>query len=245
MKRLICMVIGMCFCLAPVASADDITNLTGRVYTNAVVKRVEPDCLVISFTSGLVKVFFTELSTNIQQKYQYDPQKATAYQADVAKAQTEAAKLKRRAAAEKEINEDLEASVFRAHLTVIQLIDNKSALCKGFLQSEKTNEYEVAVTKQVPFGLAGPGMVRQTKPVTTKEKRTSVDFENVDNVCVAGIPDNMVDGGTFNARLYVAGRYKYTTVAGAAATVYRFATSRALAVELLRQENEQDRPTEK
>lgn len=55
--------------------ADDFTDLDGEKYTNATVKRVDPDGLVISYADGISKLKFKNLPADIQTKYGYDPQK--------------------------------------------------------------------------------------------------------------------------------------------------------------------------
>lgn len=65
------------------------------------ISRVEPDGIVITFSGGIVKIPFTELSPEIQKKYRYTPDAAAdfqqkAYQTDVVRArQIEEAQRKR------------------------------------------------------------------------------------------------------------------------------------------------------
>jgi hypothetical protein len=67
-------------CFASVALADDFKTIDGKEYKNATVSRVEPDGIVITFSGGIVKVPFTELSPEIQKKYGYDSQAAADFQ---------------------------------------------------------------------------------------------------------------------------------------------------------------------
>src|SRR5436190_4103409 len=71
-----------------VVLADDFKTIDGKEYKNAKVSRVEPDGIVLITKSGISKVYFTELSEEVQQRFQYDPQKAAEYRA----AEVEAAK---------------------------------------------------------------------------------------------------------------------------------------------------------
>src|SRR6266481_2797092 len=91
-------------CLASVALADDFKTISGKEYKNATVSRVQPDGIVITFSGGIVKIPFTELSPEIQMKYGYDPKAAEDFQQqqyrdDVARAQqlTEAREKRQRA----------------------------------------------------------------------------------------------------------------------------------------------------
>jgi chromosome segregation ATPase len=68
-------------CLASVAVADDFKTNAGKEYINVTVSRVEPDGIVVKTESGITKVYFTELPREVQERFHYDPQKATAYSA--------------------------------------------------------------------------------------------------------------------------------------------------------------------
>jgi hypothetical protein len=68
-------------CFASLALADDFKTVDGKEYKNAKVSRVEPDGIVITFSGGIVKIPFTELSPEVQKKFSYDPQMAAAYSA--------------------------------------------------------------------------------------------------------------------------------------------------------------------
>ncbi len=70
------------FCFGSLAFADDFKTIDGKEYKNVKVSRVEPDGIVITFSGGIVKIPFTELSPEIQKKYGYDSQAAGAYSAE-------------------------------------------------------------------------------------------------------------------------------------------------------------------
>src|SRR4029450_13529134 len=63
------------------AFADDFKTIEGKEYKNVKVSRVEPDGIVITFSGGIVKIPFTELSPEIQKKYGYDSSAAATYSA--------------------------------------------------------------------------------------------------------------------------------------------------------------------
>lgn len=78
-----------CFLVAAaVAQAEDIKTVTGEEYKNVKISRAEPDGLVIIASYGIIKIPFTELSPELQQKYHYDAKTADTYrkQVDDAKA---------------------------------------------------------------------------------------------------------------------------------------------------------------
>src|SRR5438876_5071307 len=66
-------------CFGSLAFADDFKTVSGKEYKNATVSRVEPDGIVIKFSGGIVKIPFTALSRELQEKYHYDPAAAAGY----------------------------------------------------------------------------------------------------------------------------------------------------------------------
>src|SRR6266480_40438 len=67
---------------ASIALADDFKTIDGKEYINVTVSRVEPDGIVLSSKSGISKVYFTELPKDVQQQFNYDPEKGAAYSAE-------------------------------------------------------------------------------------------------------------------------------------------------------------------
>jgi hypothetical protein len=93
-----------------VALADDFKTVSGKEYKNATVSRVEPDGIVLTNKAGISKVYFTELPKDVQERFGYDPQRATDYSAQqsagldqVRKQQAEA--LRREAEATQKANQ--------------------------------------------------------------------------------------------------------------------------------------------
>src|SRR5438874_4370613 len=70
------------------ALADDFRTLNGKEYKDATVSRVEPDGIVVKTKSGTSKLYFPELPKEIQERFHYDSQKATAYSAEQAASYT-------------------------------------------------------------------------------------------------------------------------------------------------------------
>ncbi len=71
--------------------AEDLTTLSGKKYTGVTINRAEADGISISHGGGLAKIPFSDLSPELQKKYNYEPEKAAAYAAAMAKAQEVAA----------------------------------------------------------------------------------------------------------------------------------------------------------
>ncbi len=67
---------------ASIALADDFKTIDGKEYKNVTVTRVEPDGIVIMSKSGISKVYFTELPKEVQDRFNYDAAKATAFSAE-------------------------------------------------------------------------------------------------------------------------------------------------------------------
>src|SRR6266853_5900771 len=66
-------------CFASIALADDFKTIDGKEYKNAKVSRVEPDGIVLITSSGISKVYFTELPEEVQERFHYDAQKAAEF----------------------------------------------------------------------------------------------------------------------------------------------------------------------
>lgn len=90
------------------AFSEDFKTLNGKEYKDATISRVEPDGIVLISKSGVSKVYFTDLPKDVQVRFGYDPQKATAYSGEQAsnyaayqKQQEEAAQRQREEVAAK------------------------------------------------------------------------------------------------------------------------------------------------
>src|SRR5690348_11639831 len=64
---------------ASLALADDFKTMDGKEYKDATVTRVEPDGIVVKVQSGISKLYFGELPKEVQQRFNYNPQQASAY----------------------------------------------------------------------------------------------------------------------------------------------------------------------
>jgi len=69
---------------ASLALADDFKTINGKEYKDAAVSRVEPDGIVVKNKSGISKLYFVELPSDVQRRFNYDPQQAIAYSAQQA-----------------------------------------------------------------------------------------------------------------------------------------------------------------
>ena len=69
---------------AAAALSEDFKTLNGKEYNDATVTRVEPDGIVLRTKSGITKVYFVELTKDVQERFHYVPEKAGAYAAEQA-----------------------------------------------------------------------------------------------------------------------------------------------------------------
>ena len=72
---------------ASLALADDCKTVDGKEYKNVSVSRVEPDGIVLKSKSGISKVYFVELSKDVQERFHYNPEKAATEAAAVQQAE--------------------------------------------------------------------------------------------------------------------------------------------------------------
>jgi hypothetical protein len=71
-------------CFTAAALAEDFKTVNGKEYKDAAVTRVDPDGIVVKTKSGITKVYFVELSKDVQERFHYDSAKATSYSAEQA-----------------------------------------------------------------------------------------------------------------------------------------------------------------
>ena len=77
-----------------VALAEDFKTVNGKEYKNATVSRVEADGIVLRTKTGITKIYFTELSKEVQQRFHYvEPTKGAAVDIAAGGQQREAAIL--------------------------------------------------------------------------------------------------------------------------------------------------------
>jgi len=60
------------------ALADDFKTVNGNEYKNATVTGVEPDGITVKFSGGIVKIPFTELPKEVQERFHYNQENAAA-----------------------------------------------------------------------------------------------------------------------------------------------------------------------
>ena len=56
---------------ASLALAEDFKTISGKEYKDATVSRAEADGIVLKTKSGIIKVYFTELPKDVQERFHY------------------------------------------------------------------------------------------------------------------------------------------------------------------------------
>jgi len=207
--------------------ADDFKTIDGKEYKNVTVSRVELDGIVLISSSGISKVYFTELPKEVQERFHYDAAKARAYSAEQAanyaasqKQQEEVQKKREEAAAKynaylaetqkqkEEAAANLaEAEAAKSQATNIKLLPDPNPASVGCVFMLKvisiTNggSEAVGIVESI-YGIIGP------KPGTA--------------VYVYGDFSQAVDGDTFRFEGTNIGRVQYRTANGGMATVLAF-----------------------
>jgi hypothetical protein len=199
-------------CFASVVLADDFKTIGGKEYKNAKVSRVEPDGIVITFSGGIVKIPFTELSAEIQKKYGYDPKAAEdfqqqTYQADVVR--------ERQLAEGKEKQAEERAKYWSEHSTPIPVErQSVAAPVQGSMLDQRPSGGNVMIYGTV-LNVVDDGLlvsVRETNSFGTERIPGGAPVLLIGNF--AGVYDH----DKVQATGSLIGSYQYTSVYGAKKT---------------------------
>jgi hypothetical protein len=68
MKMALIILIG---CFTSIALAEDFKTVSGRVYKDVTISRVETDGILLRTKTGISKVYFVELPKDVQERFQY------------------------------------------------------------------------------------------------------------------------------------------------------------------------------
>lgn len=75
------------FGLVAATLADDFKTLEGKEYKNVTVTRTEPDGIIVTTDSGIIKLYFAELPQDVRTRFNYDPANARQFSAQDARQQ--------------------------------------------------------------------------------------------------------------------------------------------------------------
>jgi hypothetical protein len=207
--------------------AEDITTIKGKIYSDIVVQRVEPDGITIKHTAGFGKLFFSELSPETQQKYGYDPEKHRQYY-DAKQIQAANAELIRMLDG---IAIDVNAKLSQvlddgslAYITVYNTFVYTNDVTDTHAGSRTSYNPLTGGTTKMPSGSQGSVVRSEVKSITSKSEREEPVF-------IVGLSSGYVDGESWSGRIYPIGTYNYTTVQGAPKKIKKYTLSRSTALK--------------
>ena len=206
--------------------AEDIRTLDGKEYKNVTITRAEPDGLVVRASYGIIKIFFTELSPDLREKYHYDPQAAAKYRQQLDADQT--AREQTIAATQQKRAQELAAAEDKAKAlaVVIQTPAPEHSISTGAARLHGTM-LDQPVSKH--WAIVG-------RVISKNDHGIIVDCANFVGpphpepgtvVFVEGDYSNLADEDRVNLNcIETGGTYRYTAVSGAAKTVRAFREAR-------------------
>jgi hypothetical protein len=223
-----CTIILTLFALALSASAQSLTNISGRVYERVEIRNVRPDGIEIRHAKGLAFLSFKELPHEVRSAHNYNPSAAADYQRQL-EAQRRAARELHRSQAQSQARLQSVASVeslgLDATLTVIS-VNADGYLATG--HAVVTHEHQVA---DRPAPERGNKSALQPAPrVFTVARPVSQSLGDAVFIHAPNAP--VVDGETVTARIYLCGRYQYVNVLGGQRTVHAYALDPAAAIRI-------------
>jgi len=119
---------------ASLTLAEDFKTVTGKEYKNATVSHIEADGIVLKTKSGISKVYFVELTKEVQQRFGYDVTKLAEQASEVQK-QQEAAERERQKK-EENAEADLKQVVDRLLATEQRAAQSYRSATKGTLSGQ-------------------------------------------------------------------------------------------------------------
>ncbi len=171
------------------------------------VTRVEPDGVTIMHAAGLTKYSFAELPAEWQQRYGYDPKKATAYSTSTAAARSRFVSAQQ-AARVRQVENAQRDGVIQSALMEIAGVVLQAKEDGGLLLKDVVSIEEIEVRDDRVVGVI-------------KMNKKKVPVHLADRVYVTGF-SGYTDGEAFAERVLPDGTYSYTTVLGAESTVRKF-----------------------
>lgn len=212
------------------AKPTDLTTSTGKTYKQARVFRVEPDGITYMFAGGMVKVPFAELPEAVRKEHGYNPKAAASFaEAD------DAVQARAFAAAQEQTNREANQ---RLQTLVGSNTDLAADAARRKSEEEKAQQIHSAVAHSITISAKVVQVLDTGVLLRYRMKLDNFHWaakEEEEMIYVAGLQDQAVDGTPWSGTVYPYGRYQYTTVAGAGATLMGFATTPSAAVTLSKQ----------
>jgi hypothetical protein len=198
-----------------VALCDDLTTLSGKIYRDYNVTRVEPDGLSVTHHDGVAKISFSDLSEDLRKKYGYDSSAASEYARRVKEEATAYAAAK--ANAERD----------EAKLKKVRPLGVSAS---------------VVISQVLPDGVLGEGTFFADAGYKVHDEygsREAGTFHGLGFIFVRTTTKGLADGETWSGTVWPAGTYRYGAVSGAGKTVRQYVTSPDQALAILDREKTQ------
>ncbi|PAW76980.1 MAG: hypothetical protein B9S32_12815 [Verrucomicrobia bacterium Tous-C9LFEB] len=190
---------------------DQLKTADGLTYNACTVTKVEPDGLTIIYSDGAAKIPFSKLPTDIQQKYNFDPNVAQKYTTEQVARRKAQAQANLEALETAERIKKLKEAAYRVELKISQITPS-GAIAKCIIVKQE----DVVEKATVPDPTAlRPDRVREETRKRTIERRTKLD----EPIWVTGLPSSLVDGDSWEGFIWFTGTKDYTTVIGASKRV--------------------------
>lgn len=210
--------VSMGFCEEP--KMAELRTLDGKVYTQVIIRKTEPDGLSIIHESGTAKVAFENLSSELQRAHGYDPEAARKHRLQrdlredaVAKADLAAAAGRKLDAANRNYIDAIVKSGIPVWLEVQQNPGGDWIMCRWG-----------RITSKPIYDKSG----LSPKVVGAKRVRGP---ENESNIAVHGL-SHLADDAAWSGMVYPCGNVSYETVLGATRTLKQYATTPELAAQI-------------
>lgn len=216
MKKLLALIM-LAFALgAALARADEKLSFkaNGRDYTNVELKSRDPVSITVFTDTGIERIRFDALPTELQTKFQYAPAAAAAWESQESE-RLKAVKVNNaRAAEEKKRQQQGPQQQFLAEIN--QQIKDADAVGKKITE-QRAKEREAGI-----FFIYGKVLQKLKTGVLVNAKGGS-DFSS-SVVFLQGYPSeaDLVDGDSITANANLDGQHQYTSTTGAIASVRKF-----------------------
>jgi hypothetical protein len=132
---------------ASIALADDFKTIDGKEYKNAKVSRVDPDGIVLRTSSGISKIYFTELPKEVQERFHYDPEKGSEFTSQT-KESIDALLRQRREEAQKRAEETEKYWSERARIKSQQKAEQRAAEQQRQAEIQRMAQSTPSVSKE-------------------------------------------------------------------------------------------------
>lgn len=210
----------------------DITTKSGVAYTNCTITSVEPNSITFFHATGIAKIPFTDISDELQAKYNYNPTNAVAYTQSVNQKQEEEVKRRKSEAA---IEEKDFTGVFCCYIPTNRICD-ESDINKEVVPLVLKKGGGV-VMAEIHYRSSHSGGTRTTSLAGIHDAmQRSVNAPKIKErgreIFIVGISEKLADGDEWKGKIYKCGIFDVYT----GHTYHMYATTKELANEILQKQ---------